>query len=597
MTTHRVAELCLGIRAEAGNAHNLRPRAERFARAVLERCADLVEAQAPGRLVFVRRLPLRWRLSEAALGGEAALERCAADAAAAIEEAVRDAVPPSPSDEVAVFADEAQWRAGHLSDRLRGRPRAWFYASLEGEGDPVEPLRGPGGRDLARLVLTRLAADGPPIDVLAALPDAAAAALAQALGLLTPGAESRPAAAAHSGGAIPDDETVWGAIPARLEEFARALPATLPAPALLLALYAEAQAILGSAAREESVRAAVSAALAAFRRYAREVAALSVPPEPLVPPAADDGASQRLSTAPPGEALVPAPVESSDVSAHLTQFGGLFYLLTCALELDLGEILWKACLPEGDLLAHACAALLGPDAAGDPAPLLFGGVPPGRAVPPVAVEQQQDVAAATVAALASAVPRRGLAALPEIVLDLVPHASGRLLVAAAPGSPFALFAWPAPSPADAAAGLRAFLRAWPRSAPPVCARPALAGLDGAARLQPSADARASRRILLAEAPSSASAALLAQAAGALGGLFAARIEALASVDAMAFVRRYLALPARVMVKADEIAVALPAESIDMDVRRAGLDRDPGWVPWLHRRVRFSFEDQAGEATS
>jgi hypothetical protein len=596
MTTHRVAELCLRVRTEAGNAYDLRPRAERFARAVLERCADLVEARAPGRLVFVRRLPLRWRLNEARLGGTAALERCAADAAAAIEEAVRDTGPPSADDDVAVFNDETHWRASHLLDRLRGRPTAWFHASLEDEGDPAEALRGPGGRDLARLVLTRLAADGPLIDVLAALPEAAAAALAQALGLVTPGAESRPAAAARSGGTIRDAETVRGAIPARLEDFARALPATLPAPVLLLALYAEARGILGPAAEEESVRAAVGAALAAFRRCSRE-SVPSVPPEPLVPPADDEGASQRLSTAPPGDVLVAAPVESSDVSAHLTQFGGLFYLLACALELDLGEILWKACLPEGDVLAHACAALLGPGAAGDPAPPLFGGLPPGRALPPVAVEQQQDVAAATVAALASAVPRRRLAALPEVVLDLVPHASGRLLVAAAPRSPFALFAWPAPSPADAAAGLRAFLRAWPRSAPPVSARPALAELDGAARLQPSPEAKVSRNILLPEAPSPASATLLGQAAGALCGLFAARTGALACADIAAFVRRYLALPARVTVTAGEMAVMLPAEPIDLDVRRAGLDRDPGWVPWLRRKVHLSFGGQRGEADS
>ena len=31
------------------------------------------------------------------------------------------------------------------------------------------------------------------------------------------------------------------------------------------------------------------------------------------------------------------------------------------------------------------------------------------------------------------------------------------------------------------------------------------------------------------------------------------------------------------------------EHLDLDIRRAGLDIDPGWLPWLGRVVRFRYE--------
>jgi len=34
---------------------------------------------------------------------------------------------------------------------------------------------------------------------------------------------------------------------------------------------------------------------------------------------------------------------------------------------------------------------------------------------------------------------------------------------------------------------------------------------------------------------------------------------------------------------------LPADAIDIAVRRAGLDIDPGWVPWLGRVIRFHYD--------
>jgi hypothetical protein len=33
---------------------------------------------------------------------------------------------------------------------------------------------------------------------------------------------------------------------------------------------------------------------------------------------------------------------------------------------------------------------------------------------------------------------------------------------------------------------------------------------------------------------------------------------------------------------------MPLDEVDLDVRRAGLDLDPGWVPWLGTVVRYVY---------
>jgi hypothetical protein len=38
-----------------------------------------------------------------------------------------------------------------------------------------------------------------------------------------------------------------------------------------------------------------------------------------------------------------------------------------------------------------------------------------------------------------------------------------------------------------------------------------------------------------------------------------------------------------------IRVVLPADSADVTVRAAGLDLDPGWVPWLGVVVEYRYE--------
>jgi hypothetical protein len=53
-------------------------------------------------------------------------------------------------------------------------------------------------------------------------------------------------------------------------------------------------------------------------------------------------------------------------------------------------------------------------------------------------------------------------------------------------------------------------------------------------------------------------------------------------------RALAAIPGTLSLGPEELLVRLPAAAIDVDVRRAGLDRDPGHVPWLHRRLRLEF---------
>jgi hypothetical protein len=49
-------------------------------------------------------------------------------------------------------------------------------------------------------------------------------------------------------------------------------------------------------------------------------------------------------------------------------------------------------------------------------------------------------------------------------------------------------------------------------------------------------------------------------------------------------------PGRIAVTRTHLDVVLPLETVDLDLRLAGLDRDPGWVPSLGRIVLFHFAD-------
>ena len=51
-----------------------------------------------------------------------------------------------------------------------------------------------------------------------------------------------------------------------------------------------------------------------------------------------------------------------------------------------------------------------------------------------------------------------------------------------------------------------------------------------------------------------------------------------------------ARPARVYLTETHLEVTFSLARLPVEVRRSGLDRDPGWVPAAHRYIRFIYED-------
>ncbi|HEX2572302.1 MAG TPA: hypothetical protein VH877_22345 [Polyangia bacterium] len=602
MDESRIGELHLRVRAE-GDEQVLREQAERFARRVLERAVELLEARAPGRLIFIGRLPLSWVVEEEALaepGAPGLTDRLARELADQID----TRLPAGNSlvageGDVVVFDDEATWRAAHLLARARGET-ASCYASLEEEGDPVLALARPGRSRLSEAVLMRLEGAGVLVEVLAALPEERLAHLAATLGAVSgraavvgsPGGGRVGSAASTGASEAPSEPTAAAAgisedrqVVERLVSFGSALPRRLGLAARHLALMVRAVSLLGGTAPASRRGAAVTAA-------AVTLGLASLPA--LTALAADRGESRSDGVAPavaaePALVLVPGPGEALG-PVLVTRFGGVFYLLSKILELGIAEALWVACLAEGAVLARAVAALLGGDSAADPAPALFGGVEPEGTLA-VALAQQEEVARTTLAALAQALPRRALAALPELHLSLVDDHTGRLLIATPAGSPFVVFAWPAATREQLEAGIAALDAGWPDSAPPPCAPAALAQLDRRARIR-ATRAHAPRPFIpyTDDAPTTA---LLAQVIGAPCLLFSAR-AALAPGTAADLVASHFAHPARAILGRESMTIVLPIARTDLALRLAGLDKDPGWIPWLRRKVRFVFEGNALE---
>jgi hypothetical protein len=54
-------------------------------------------------------------------------------------------------------------------------------------------------------------------------------------------------------------------------------------------------------------------------------------------------------------------------------------------------------------------------------------------------------------------------------------------------------------------------------------------------------------------------------------------------------RALVARPGQIAATRTHIDIVLPLDRLDIRVRRAGLDADPGWVPWLGRVVTFHYE--------
>jgi hypothetical protein len=54
-------------------------------------------------------------------------------------------------------------------------------------------------------------------------------------------------------------------------------------------------------------------------------------------------------------------------------------------------------------------------------------------------------------------------------------------------------------------------------------------------------------------------------------------------------------PGRILLTRADLDVTLPLSSVDLRIRRAGLDLDPGWAPWFGRVVRFHYDVPSPEA--
>lgn len=102
--------------------------------------------------------------------------------------------------------------------------------------------------------------------------------------------------------------------------------------------------------------------------------------------------------------------------------------------------------------------------------------------------------------------------------------------------------------------------------------PALDALAVELRGDPGADPRAERAV--------------AFTAATLCVAFAARLGVPPELDG---IRRSLVIAGRIELD-DDIRVVMPMSAIDVDLRRAGLDIDPGHVPWLGRKVSLVFAE-------
>jgi len=90
----------------------------------------------------------------------------------------------------------------------------------------------------------------------------------------------------------------------------------------------------------------------------------------------------------------------------------------------------------------------------------------------------------------------------------------------------------------------------------------------------------------------ATATALARSAAAIVHSFQARLREPGSLAAL---RSRFAVGGQVRLDAHELCVTMPLQAIDIQLRLAGLDFDPGWVPWLGRKLRLEFADGEGQA--
>jgi hypothetical protein len=532
---------------------------------VLAECDRLLEQRAPGRIVLLRSFDMHWRLHEGSLDGGGEIEAVAEEVADAIDRRARANAGAPPGEEgIAVFDNEVAWHGAHLLAVARGASRkAWYFARLEAEGEPPGALGRHENVAVAREVVLRLAREGALPEVLRGLSSRAVEALARVV--------------------CPEEHGSDEGHGDRLSRDASG-PASHPVRAAQILAFVQG-APLGPRPAPRDRRLPLPGSHGpGEERHGEATPPVDSAPASAVQPRATEAQEARASA--PGKDVHSGAITTDGDRRDAvlrTSFGGLFYLLNPGLELGVGEALWKACLPVNAVLGRVAELWLGPEGAADSARALFAGTSDAYACAPVSHEAQREIAATLLESLVAALSRRQLAALPVASVGLTGTRDQRCIVVTS--GAFVLFAAPATSPTEATASLSAFLARWPRSAPEPLGPPAIAELDPSGRV---VAARSRPSPSLPSADTIGEQLLLAQVAGVTSHLFAARLRHDPGLDFPELRARYLAVPAEIALAEASMCVSIPMESVDLDVRRSGLDRDPGWVPWLRRTVRFEF---------
>jgi hypothetical protein len=221
-------------------------------------------------------------------------------------------------------------------------------------------------------------------------------------------------------------------------------------------------------------------------------------------------------------------------------------------------------------------------------PLLEALSGPGHGGQLAAIDEQVAEVSLSLLRVTSEAMIRVRGRVPSVRLGLRHTEAGRFLVAAEPRSPFALFVAAAELPSDVTDAVSRFLSAWPGGKSRVSAPPGLAAVDRSGRVRPEFDLPVREQALVGGPGAAPARALVSQVAGTLGAVFAGRIGAPAEISSTDLAHRHLLVAGKCRTTSDAVTVILPMESIDLAVRKAGLDRDPGWVPWMERNVRVEF---------
>lgn len=162
----RVARMHMRVRAsgvDAATVPRLREQLERrFAIAVLDACEREVHRQlGPDALVFVRRIEQRWTLRHDELDSAALIDRLGEQLGVDLVAGARTGHPPRPTDAAVVFADLSHYRATYLgalasADELLAK--AWYFAELRGR-DPLLDSAREGADAVRRLIAALLELD------------------------------------------------------------------------------------------------------------------------------------------------------------------------------------------------------------------------------------------------------------------------------------------------------------------------------------------------------------------------------------------------------------------------------------------------------